>query len=183
MGKNRLLASVILMIAMIAGAGSLFAQQRDGHGWGMMGPGWGRGMMDEEWGWRIGPRGMMGMMGVGCPMIAFGDNGETTTFIEGRIAFLKAEFKITDTQQEAWDGYTDALKSNLETMQAMHQLMQTAFDAKTPIERLDTQLSAMETRLNALKEMKPAVEKLYGALDETQREKANELLTVMGCMM
>ena len=182
MRKSKLLASVIFMIAMIAGAGSLLAQQRDGRGWGigpgMMGPGWGRGMRDEDCG--MGRRGMMRM---GCPMIAYGDNGETTTFIEGRIAFLKAELKITDTQQEVWEGYTKALKSNLETMQSMHQLMQTAFDAKTPVERLDTQLSAMETRLNALKEMKPAVEKLYSALDETQREKADEVLTVMGCIM
>jgi hypothetical protein len=41
----------------------------------------------------------------------------------------------------------------------------------------------METRLNALKEMKPALETLYGVLDEEQKETANEVLTEMGCMM
>ena len=61
MRKSKLLASVIFMIALIFSVGSLFAQQRDSRGWGMgpgmMGPGWGRGMTDEEWG--MGPRGMM----------------------------------------------------------------------------------------------------------------------------
>jgi hypothetical protein len=104
MRKSRLLASAIFMIAIIASASSLFAQQGGGRGWGMgpemMGPGWARGMMGEEWG--MGRGWGRGMMGMGCPMIAFGDDGETTTFVEGRTAFLKAELKITDAQQQAW---------------------------------------------------------------------------------
>jgi hypothetical protein len=41
----------------------------------------------------------------------------------------------------------------------------------------------MEGRLSALKEMRPALAKLYNALDGKQHDKADELLTVMGCMM
>jgi hypothetical protein len=149
---------------------------------GMMGQGWGRGMMDDGWGY--GRRGMMGgMMGGGCPMVAFGDDGETTTFIDGRLAFLKTELKITDAQSGAWDAYAQALKRNLETMKSMRQSMQAAFDAKTPAEGLQARIAAMETRLAALKEMQPAVAKLYEALDATQKDAADDLLTVMGCMM
>jgi hypothetical protein len=58
-------------------------------------------------------------------------------FTEGRIAFIKAELGITDAQNAVWDGYVQALKANLASMQSMHQQMRTLFDAKSPVERLD----------------------------------------------
>ena len=144
----------------------------------MMGPAWGPGMMGRD---RVGgPRGMMGM---GCPMLGFGDDSEGASFTEGRIAFIKAELGITDAQKSAWDGYVQALKTNLASIQAMHQQMRTLFEAKSPVERLDARIAAMEGRVSAFKEMKPALAKLYDALDVKQRDAADELLTVMGCMM
>lgn len=169
----------MLLASITTGSSLLLAQQ-----WGWRGPG-----MTEE-GWGYGRHGMMGgggwgrgMMGAGCPMVAFDDDGETTTFIEGRLAFLKAELKITDAQNDVWTAYGQALKNNLETMKTMHELMQSTFEAKTPVERLDGRVAAMETRLSALKEMQPALAKLYEVLDETQKDKANNVLTFMGCMM
>jgi hypothetical protein len=135
-------------------------------------------MMDGEWG--MGPRGGMGF---GCPMIMFGDDGQTETFVNGRLAFLKTELKITDAQETQWNAYAEALKNNLQTMNAMHELMQTSVEAKTVVERMDGRIAAMETRLEALKQMQPAIAKLYDGLDESQRKNAEELLTVMGCMM
>lgn len=182
MKSSRFVFSAVLLTALVAGTGCLLAQQGPGRGWGMgsgmMGPGEGRGMMDEGWGY--GPR---GMMGGGCPMVAFGDDGETITFIEGRLAFLKTELKITDAQKDAWEAYAKSLKTNLETMKSMRQLMLTTFEAKSPVERLEGRVAAMETRLTALKEMQPALAKLYETLDATQKETADELLTFMGCMM
>ena len=32
--------------------------------------------------------------------------------VEGRIAFLRAELKITDAQADAWNGFADALRTN-----------------------------------------------------------------------
>jgi len=182
MKSSRSVFSAVLLTVLLAGAASVQAQQGPGRGWGMgpgmMGQGWGRGMMEQGWGY--GPR---GMMGGGCPMVAFDDDGETTTFIDGRLAFLKAELKITEAQKDAWDGYAKSLKNNLETMKSMHQLMVTTFEATSPVQRLEGRVAAMETRLNALKEMQPALAKLYEALDAKQKETASELLTVMGCMM
>jgi hypothetical protein len=68
-------------------------------------------------------------------------------------------------------------------MQTMHDRMQTMISAKTPVERLDAHVAAMEERLTALKEMRPALSALYDALDEKQKQKADDLLTGMGCMM
>jgi hypothetical protein len=138
--------------------------------------------MGRDWQMGPGPMGMMRMMG-GCPMMGMTTDGQATVFIDGRLAFLKAELAITDAQKPAWDTYADATKRNLQSMQGMWQTMHSAAEAKTPVERLDAHLAAMESRTSALKEVRPALEKLYGALSAEQQKKADEILTGMGCMM
>ena len=150
------------------------ATQQAGPGWDMMGPN----MMDR--GSLMGRGWMMGMMG-GCPMM--GADGKASAFIDGRVAFLKAELAITDTQKGAWDAYADATKRNLESMQGMWQTMKAVFDAKTPVERLDAHLAAMESRTKVLKDVKPTLVKLYEALSAEQKKKADDILTGMGCLM
>jgi hypothetical protein len=68
-------------------------------------------------------------------------------------------------------------------MQGMRATMMKDMEAKSPVERLDAHVVAMESRLAALKELKPALGNLYSALSENQKKKADELLTGMGCMM
>jgi hypothetical protein len=158
---------------------------RGGNGPGM-GPGYGPGMMGPGMmgpGYGPGRGSGWGMMGGGCGMMGTTADGRAETFGTGRIAFLKAELGITDAQKAAWDGYADALKRNLQSMQGMWQTMQAVFEAKTPVERLDARVTAMESRLAALKEVKPALASLYAALSDDQKKKADELLTEMGCMM
>jgi LTXXQ motif family protein len=125
----------------------------------------------------MGP-GMMRMMG-DCLMMG----GDASTYAEGRVAFLKAELAITDAQKGVWDAYAAALKKNLQGMQAMRQSMGKVMEAKTPVERLDAHITAMDGRLASLKEVKPALAALYGALSDEQKKTANEILTGMGCMM
>lgn len=154
--------------------------QMPGNGQGMM---MGGGMMGRM----KGRRGMMGMMGAGCPMMGMmmGDmmgDGETPSFSAGRIAFLKAELLITEAQQKVWEAYADALKQNLQGMQDMHKTMMKAMMGKTPVDKLDAHVSAMESHLSSLKQIKPALGALYEALSNEQRKKADELLTGMGCM-
>src|SRR5664279_4419288 len=153
-----------------------------GYGPGMMGPGYGPGTMGPGYGHgMIGNYGA-GMMG-GCGMMGDTADGQTSTFAAGRIAFLKAELGITDAQKAAWDAYADKINGNLTNMQGMWQTMKAVFDAKTPPDRLDAQIAAMDSRVSALKEIKPALAKLYDALSSDQKKKADELLTGMGCMM
>lgn len=135
-----------------------------GHGYGMTG--------------NYGP----GMMG-GCPMMDATADGKISTFAAGRIAFLKAELGITDAQKSVWDAYAETIKGNLQSMQGMWQMMKTVAEAKTPADRLSAQITAMESRIAALKEVKPALEKLYASLSDEQKKKADEVLTGMGCMM
>jgi hypothetical protein len=121
---------------------------------------------------------MMGMMASGCPMMGGGP-----MYPEGRSAFLKAELAITDAQAKVWDAYAEALKKNMQSMQGMRQTMMAARSGKTPVERLDAHATAMEGRLQALKDIKPALAALYDALSDDQKKKADQLLTGMGCMM
>lgn len=168
-----LLSAVALAAGLTLASGAGFAQgQRGPMPGGEMGMG------------RMGMPGR-GMMGMGdCPMMGMMmGSSEMPAFGEGRIAFLKAELAITPSQQAQWDTYSAALKKNFATMQGMRQGMMTAFEGKTPVERLEAHVAAMEARLAALKEIKPALVALYAALTEEQKRKADQILTGMGCMM
>lgn len=167
MQRKSLFASIVA-IAVALGGAHAFAQQP------------GMGTRDMPMG--PGMMGMMQMMG-DCPMMGMMMGTGTSTFAEGRIAFLKAELGITDAQKVAWEAYAAALKKNLEGMQAMRQTMASVMEAKTPLARLDAHIAAMDGRLASLKEVKPAFAALNAALSDEQKKKADQILTGMGCMM
>jgi hypothetical protein len=175
-----------LLVTSVALGGPAFAQQGQGDqmGPGTMGQGgqMGPGMMGQ--GGQMGPMMQGGMMGRDCPMMgmAMGE-GDGSMHATGRIAFLKAELGITEKQKPAFEDYADALKKNLEGMKAMRASMMSNMKSGTAAERLDGRIKAMEGRLATLKEVKPALDKLYGTLSDEQKKKADEVLTGMGCMM
>jgi hypothetical protein len=177
-------AATTLIAALVASPSATHAQRgqggmMNGYGEGMM-RGYGGGMMGSGYGMRgnFGP----GMMG-GCGMMGAAAGSGTSAFAAGRLAFLKAELAITDTQKDVWDAYAATIKSNLANMQGLWQTMHATAAAGSPTVRLDARISAMESRIAALKEVKPALEKLYAALSDEQKGKADEILTGIGCMM
>ena len=65
----------------------------------------------------------------GMPMMRMmmGQNGMSmmAKHIEGRIAFLKTELKITDAQLPLWNAFAQAMRDDASTMQAMpHPMME-----------------------------------------------------------
>jgi hypothetical protein len=176
MRPNAILTWATLAITLFAMAAASLAQQPDAD----RGPPAGMSMMGQG----MGPGGMMGMMGAGCPMMGMmGRNEDASTFAEGRIAFIKAELAITDAQKDVWEAYATALRKNLESMRQMRATMMGASRPASPVERLDLHISTMESRLQALKEVKPALSALYATLSEDQKKSSESLLTGMGCMM
>jgi hypothetical protein len=175
MGKKLIYSVVLTAIAAAIATVPSHAQRAYGGMMGgyAMGPGYGYGMMGNYG---------LGLMG-GCQMMGATIDGKIVTFAEGRIAFLRAELGITDAQKSVWEAYAATIKGNLQSMQGMWQITKTVFEAKTPADRLDVQIAAMESRLATLKEVKPALEKLYAALSDEQKKKADEVLMGMGCMM
>ncbi|WP_296201122.1 Spy/CpxP family protein refolding chaperone [uncultured Hyphomicrobium sp.] len=174
------ISSFLVSILLIASAAPALAQQP---GMDMKGPG---GMMMGRGGMMGGHGDMMmpGMMGGrDCPMMGMMQQGGAGPMhIEGRLAFLVAELGITDAQKDAWTAYAAALRKNLEGMRSMHVNMMKAVETGNPVDRLNARISVMESRLDALREMKPALEQFYASLNADQKAKADQLLTGMGCM-
>ncbi|GAB4358465.1 MAG: hypothetical protein Kow0026_19450 [Oricola sp.] len=139
-------------------------------GWG---PAWGMGQMMPGWGWGDGP------------VMGFGPDAMLDR-IDGRLAFLKTELKITEAQSAAWDEMAETIKTTAEAhnalMQSMMEQMRNGDYDKMPLpERLDLRASHMEAQLDQLKALKASVDKLYAVLDEEQKKAADEIvLPTMG---
>ncbi len=133
--------------------GSDMAEQGMGNSGGMMG---GRGMMP-----------MMNMMG----------SGPGAGHIEGRLAFVKTELKITDDQSSQWNVFADAVRANFKSMTGMRQSMMSQQTAATTLpERLAFEDKAMTAHLAGLKKVEDTLDKLYGVLTEDQKKIADRIV-------
>jgi LTXXQ motif family protein len=114
---------------------------------------------------------MMGMMGRGT------DGMATIDRIEGRIAFLRAELKITDAQADAWNGFADALRTNARKLVEIRATKPGDGQlASTLSARLDQQEQWLGARLDGTRAMKSTFAKLNEALSDDQKKTANDLL-------
>ncbi len=117
----------------------------------------------------------MRMMGPGTTGMA------TIDRIEGRIAFLRTELKITEAQTSAWNAFANALRANAKKLGEVRASMMPPSaagqqQAPTLIERLDAQERWMLARLEGTRTMKSALSTLYESLSDDQKKSANELL-------
>lgn len=145
---------------------------------GMMGYGWGQGMMGPNGMMGPGMQGMMGygMMGPGM-MMGYGP------VMDGQLAYLKAELGITDAQTQAWDDYVKAVKDRTTTMQSMQASMMQAMQTGTALDRMQGHIRAMRSMLDSMKAIAPATEALYKVLTDDQKKKADLLLGAGCCML
>ena len=117
----------------------------------------------------------MRMMGPGTAGMA------TIDRIEGRIAFLKTELKITGAQTSAWNAFADTLRTNAKKLGEVRTSMMPQAgagqqQAPTMIERFDLHERWMLARLEGTRTMKSALSKLYESLSDDQKKSGNELL-------
>ena len=147
-----------------------------------------KGMMGQDGGGMMGMMGRGGMMGMCHPammgMMGMGD------YVEGRIAFLKTELKITDAQTGAWNAFADVLRANGWRMAEMRKSMmqggmmgQSSASISAP-DRLDRMERMMTAALDAVKATKSALTPLYAVLTDEQKKTADGLLMAghMGMM-
>ena len=130
-------------------------------------------MMGER---QMGERPMMGMMQMMM--------GSMADHVEGRIAFLKTELKITDAQQPLWNAVGDAMRANAKEMAAMMPMMQSMMQPSGTLpEKLAGREKAMTAHLEALRKLKAAIDPLYAALSDEQKKTADQLMVgPMGIM-
>jgi LTXXQ motif family protein len=130
--------------------------------WGNDGPGWGMGM--GMWGRGPGARGADWMV----------------DRVEGRLAFLKTELKITEAQGPAWNQLADvirtAAKHHNERMKAVFSDDQ---KSKTLPERIDAQEQFMSIRVEEIKQIKNSLKGLYAVLSEEQKKEADDMVLPM----
>jgi predicted lipid-binding transport protein (Tim44 family) len=114
-----------------------------------------------------------GMMG-GLPL----------THVEGRLAFLKTELKITPAQEPQWTRFADTVRSTVKTAQGgMPSMMQPGAQAPTAPELLGRYEKALTSRLETVRVLRGAFDPLYSSLSDEQKKTADELLTgPMGIM-
>lgn len=100
--------------------------------------------------------------------------------IDGRLAFLKAELKITDTQSAAWNKLADAIRKSVATRTERMRGKWSGDDSgKTLIERLEAHEQYMTARLDELKQIKAAWTDLYQVLSDSQKKEADEVVLPM----
>jgi len=102
---------------------------------------------------------------------------DPTRHIEGRIAFLKAELKITDAQAPQFDKVAQAMRDSAkERAQAFAQFRGDRDKPQTAIERLETRARFEQMRSQEGERFLAAFRPLYQSLSDDQKKSADELL-------
>ena len=167
-------AWLVLMLALITGTALAQQPQHDEHhppappaaaGAGMPGGMAGAGDMP-----------MMGMMRMMMGRDGMSMMGAMARHVEGRLAFLKTELKITDAQLPLWNAVADAMRANAKNMGDMAGGMMGGSQTATLPDKLAMREKMMTTHLEALRKFKAAVDPLYAALSDEQKKTADELL-------
>jgi hypothetical protein len=106
--------------------------------------------------------------------------------IEGRIAFLHTELKITETQTLEWNTFAEALRTNAQKLGETRTSMMTHMageQSATLSQRLEMQEQWLTARLAGTRSLRTSFETLYRVLTDEQKQTANELLAPhMGLM-
>lgn len=129
------------------------------------------------------------MMGPGRP----GRGGEERVDrVEGRIAFLKAELKITEAQSKQWEAVAKAMRDQSAAMKTLHEQWPqrdraereralTAPEALARREEATAQMTkAMTARAAGEKQFAAAFVSLYNQLSDEQKKTADSLLNRHG---
>jgi hypothetical protein len=132
---------------------------------GQPGQGLGTGMMQRGVGQGMAGSGMMS--GAMMPMMMGAGAGHT----EGRLAFIKAELKITDAQMPQWNAFADAVRANASAMHDMHRSMASQQKSGSTLpERLAMEDKVLSAHVQASKKIQEPLTKLYDVLGPEQKK-------------
>ena len=102
--------------------------------------------------------------------------------VEGWIAFLKADLKITDQQLPQWERFASALREDIGRMQELvtaHRGPKDAASAEnrrqSAVEQLDGFEALAEAGLHAIQNVAPTFRALYAVLTVNQKENVDRL--------
>jgi hypothetical protein len=128
--------------------------------------------------------GMGRMMETMRPMMAArAGMGMPFEHVEGRIAYLKAELKITDAQSAPWDAFADTMRADATAMKTMRDDMMKDGMPTTMPDRMAAQHKMMSARIGMLERSEASTKALYASLSEDQRKAFDQMMSgPMGMM-
>ncbi len=111
-----------------------------------------------------------------------------TEHVEGRLAYLKAELKLTDAQQAAWNTFADAYRATTQKTAKVCAEMDAAGPDhsmhKGVLGHLTMMDHHMSAHLDSVRGLKAAIEPLFAVLTEEQKKTADHVMThIMGIGM
>jgi hypothetical protein len=96
--------------------------------------------------------------------------------IEGRLAFLKTELKITDAQTAQWNAFADVMRQSDKARRDRFEAMRgKRGEETTALQRFEQRERASETRTQELKQFVAAFRPLYQSLSDEQKKTADDL--------
>jgi LTXXQ motif family protein len=133
-------------------------------------------------GWGFGSQGMMGYGGMGPSMMGGRGYGQFTCtamagHVDGQLAYLKAELKITAAQETLWKSYEAAARDNANAMLAhCTAMMDRSNSAGLSLpDRLTRHEQFMADQLEALRATTKAFKPLYAAFSASQKKDADQM--------
>jgi hypothetical protein len=102
-----------------------------------------------------------------------------TEHLEGRLAYLKAELKLTDVQGSAWNAFADGWRAAAQKASAKCAATDERTDHSKPavLHKLQMMESHMADHLEIVRAQKAAIEPFFSALSDEQKKIASETMT------
>ncbi len=98
--------------------------------------------------------------------------------VEGRLAFLKTELKITSAQEPQWQQFAAVMRQNAQSLdQAMANARQHRGKPTNAVERSEMRAQFAKIRADNQARLLTAFKPLYASLSPEQQQMANELMT------
>jgi hypothetical protein len=104
---------------------------------------------------------------------------DPTHRLEGRLAFMRAELAITETQSSAWEGFAAAVRTSARRLAELLPRRDASAPTPTPAplpERLERAEQMLSARLEGLKAVRGSFTALYAQLSDQQKKTAEELV-------
>ncbi|NMJ39904.1 Spy/CpxP family protein refolding chaperone [Roseomonas sp. JC162] len=123
--------------------------------------------------------GQAGPMGAGMPGMEGMHRGGMAPFhrIEGSLAFLRAELRITDAQMPQWNAFAEAVRAQAQRLrETFARAMQGADQPATAPQLLERRIALRSAELDAMRAVSMALAPLYAALNDEQKRTADELM-------
>jgi periplasmic protein CpxP/Spy len=97
-------------------------------------------------------------------------------FVEGRIAFLKAQLKITPAQEAQWQQVEAAMRENAKTLDQTITAAREHRGNMNAVQRLESREQFTKVRVDNDARLLAAFKPLYASLSPEQQQMANQLV-------